>query len=1215
MSMSRQTESIPMKKAFDILDHARGKPSSAKERAQNAIELASYMLDEANQTETYSEKKRQHQLARMMADPTGKDFTTCMTDQGFRSHYPPRVASQINYLIDQFGIPQYFDSFKRLQLAAFRLLSPALSRLLVPLVTFMMRKETSSVILPGEPSALSKHMQLRRDQGVRINLNHLGEAILGEEEAKRRLQLYINDLEKKDVEYISVKISTIFSQINLLAWDKTIEIIATRLRELYRAAKNTTFIRADGSQVTKFVNLDMEEYKDLILTKEVFKKVLDEEDFHLFSAGIVLQAYLPDSFTIQKELTEWAIERGRKGGAPIKIRIVKGANLAMEQFEASTKIWPQVPYKKKSEVDANFKKMTSYGCIHEHAKVVHLGIGSHNLFDIAYAMLLRSEHRVEGQVSFEMLEGMADHIRRVVQRLTGDMLLYCPVATKEDFQSAIAYLIRRLDENTGPENFLRYTFGLQPGSPEWQSQIAAFSQSCHEMEQVSALPRRTQNRFEQALYIDPKDHFINESDTDFSLPINRKWAQEIITDWHRKKVSTIPYVIDGKEYHESSPQGRGADPAYPTEVLYTFSTAPWDHVDLAIECAKKEQSSWEKLDFMEKAKLFAQAAQKMREKRADLTGAMMADGGKTIVEADPEISEAIDFIEYYLRGMLKMHACTDVKWKAKGTVLITPPWNFPVSIPTGGIFAALCTGNCVLFKPAPEAVLSGWTLVKLLWEAGIPKKVLQFFSCHDEPVGSRLIADPRIDAIILTGATSTAELFHRMNPDVALSAETGGKNALIITAMADRDLAIKDLIHSAFGHSGQKCSAASLGILEREVYDDPHFLSHLKDAVLSLKVGPAWDLSSKVTPIIRKAHDTLYKALTTLEEGESWLVEPKQNPNNALMWSPGVKLGVKPLSFMHQTELFGPVLGLMRADNLSHAIELANATPYGLTSGLSSLDEREHEKWLETIEAGNCYINRTITGAIVKRQPFGGCKASSFGYGSKAGGPNYLFQFAYPSQVSLPQEKHPISEEVNNLSSFIQKVSLSPEDLGIWYASISNYAYWSDRFKQSYCHGKIDAQGDLVLGQDNKLLYRSRKKMCIRIQKEDTALHIFQSIAAAISCHTPIEISWSRELSSVVFNDQWKHHFSHLKIKEELESQFIGRVKTGCFERIRLLSTPTEALQQVSREMNTYLCTQPVLASGRFELLHYLREMALSVDYHRYGNLGVREGEHRNPIL
>jgi len=210
-------------------------------------------------------------------------------------------------------------------------------------------------------------------------------------------------------------------------------------------------------------------------------------------------------------------------------------------------------------------------------------------------------------------------------------------------------------------------------------------------------------------------------------------------------------------------------------------------------------------------------------------------------------------------------------------------------------------GNCVIFKPAPEAVLSGWVLVNALWNAGIPKEVLQFINCADDPVGSRLIKDERLDGVILTGATSTARLFMQMRPALNLSAETGGKNAIIISSLSDRDLAIKDLTQSAFGHSGQKCSAASLAILEAEVYDDPHFRQQLKDAVMSLTVGNSWDLSSKVIPLIREPGDALLRALTTLEEGEEWLVKPQQDSSNPNLWSPGVKWGVKQGSFMHQT--------------------------------------------------------------------------------------------------------------------------------------------------------------------------------------------------------------------------------------------------------------------------------------------------------------------------
>ncbi|HSX04179.1 MAG TPA: proline dehydrogenase family protein [Rhabdochlamydiaceae bacterium] len=1200
-----------MQEANAIIKHAKSTSLTENEKEKKAVELANLLLREASRVQTREEKQTGAELARMMDDPKGKFFTMSFTDECFRSHRSPRIAEQLHYLLEKFGIPRYLSKVKQFELFLFKIFGRAFSYVLVPLVKWTLRHTTSRVILPGEKSALSHHLKVRRKEGVRLNLNHLGEAILSEDEAERRLALYLRDLKQPDIDYVSIKISTIYSQINILDWEKTIEVLSDRLKQLYRVAMTHFYVNPEGIKKVKFVNLDMEEYRDLQVTKELFQKVLDEEEFLQFSAGIVLQAYVPDSFPIQKELTEWAMKRLAKGGAPIKIRIVKGANLAMEQFEASLRGWPQAPYKTKHEVDANYKQMVHYGCIPEHARAVHLGVASHNLFDICYAILLRAENRLEKEVHFEMLEGMADHIRRVVQRLTHDMLLYCPVATKQDFQSAIAYLIRRLDENTGAENFLRHSFGLRSGTEAWQQQVEFFSKACHDMTHISNEPRRTQDRSkppEENLSLE--DPFTNEADTDFSLLQNNDWAHKVAKDWQHRTFKPIPLVINGKEVHqEHHPSGKGVDPSHPHKgVLYHYAQASWEQVDECLNVAKAHESYWSGKSAHSRAEVLSYVAKKMREKRGDLIGVMMRDGGKTFVEADPEVSEAIDFAEYYLRSMLKMDACKDIKWKSKGTLLVAPPWNFPVSIPAGGICAALVTGNCVIFKPAPEAVLSGWVLVNLFWEAGVPKEVLQFINCEDEPIGSRLIADKRLNAVILTGGTSTARIFMKLRPDLDLAAETGGKNALIITGLSDRDLAIKDLINSAFGHSGQKCSAASLAVLEAEVYDDAHFRKQLKDAVESLPVGSPWHFSSKIIPLIREPNESLLRGLTTLDPGETWLVKPKQDPDNPLLWSPGVKLGVKEGSFMHQTELFGPVLAVMRANNLDHALKLANGTSYGLTSGIHSLDDREQKKWLNKIEAGNLYINRGITGAIVRRQPFGGCKASSFGRGSKAGGPNYISEFMRATQVALPQEKHPVSETVNELTSLIQKIALPAEKLGIWFASISNYAYWAHKFSHDHDPSKI-------VGQDNFLRYAPQTNLTFRIQKEDEPLDLFRILAAALSCGVKLTVSYDANECPVAIGPHWKKIMPTFTFIEEDEKRFISRLGKNECMRVRLISKPPHHMREAAAGTSCYLSTVPVLASGRFELLNFLAERAVSIDYHRYGNLGQREGEARTPVL
>lgn len=1199
-----------LENARRLIDNVKGRSVSIEERRELAIELAALMLNEATRIQTTYEHRVLAQLDRMMEDPVGKVFTTSMTDECFRSERPARVADQMIFLMNKFGIPKFLSYFRQLQLFTFKSLGHSIPQVLVPLARRMLRKETERVILPGERRPLARHMEARKRAGVRVNLNHLGEAILGEKEAKRRLDIYLEDLARPEVEYISVKISTICSQINLLSWENTLKILEPRLKELYRQAMKHYYVRGNGKRVPKFVNLDMEEYKDLHLTVELFRRVLDDPEFYQHSAGIVLQSYLPDSYLLQQELTVWAMKRIANGGAPIKIRLVKGANLAMEQVEASMRGWPQAPYTNKADVDANFKRMLTYACQPDHAKAARVGVGSHNLFDIAYAMLLRSETGMESYIEFEMLEGMADHVRRVVQALSGGMLLYCPAAKEEEFVHAVAYLVRRLDENTAPENFLRHIFGLYPDTEEWQSQANHFSLACHAANAVSKSPRRTQNRFHETEPHSLDKPFENEPDTDWTLPQNRKWIQQALHDWSQREIEPIPLVIGGREIAPHDQRfGEGTDPSVPGKVLYHYALADQGEAEKALQCAVKAGVKWNRVALEERCRILSELAGLLRQSRGELICAMVADGGKLVEEADVEVSEAIDFVEYYMRQTKFWHGMPDLRWSSKGTVLVTPPWNFPCAIPLGGVVAALVTGNSVIFKPAKETALVAWTLAKLCWEAGVSKEALQFILCEDDPVGSQLVQDKRIDTVILTGATSTAELMLQMRPGLDLMAETGGKNALIVTGMSDRDLAIKDTVRSAFGHAGQKCSACSLLILEKEVYEDRKFLRTLKDAAASLPVGSSWDLSTKVNPLISEPSDKLMEGLTTLEEGETWLLEPKQDPQNPRLWSPGIKLGVQEGSKAYRTEYFGPVLSIMRADDLDHAIKLANGTGYGLTSGLQSLDEREEKIWRKKIVAGNLYVNRTITGAIVQRQPFGGCRKSSFGKGHKAGGPNYVSQLMRAEQAELPAQRAAVDSSVNVLGLYIQKLEWPTDKIELWEASSQSYFYWYKKY--------FSKTTDLckVVGEDNLFKYVPHPKIALRVHSQDDLIDVMRVIAAAVICHTHLEVSGDSETVEKITKGDWVKLSSKVEVISESESHFIDRLKAGVLNRVRLLSPPSSKLEQALAEACCQVHLAPVMANGRLELLHYLREVSISSDYHRYGNLGTREHEERAPIL
>lgn len=1194
-----------MTKAKDKIRFVKGKSLSVEERREMAIELAALMMNESRRIQSYSERVQQDQLARMMDDPIGKDFTTTITDECFRSTSNRRVADQLQYILGKFGIPHYLTLNKRFPLRAFKLLGKTAPAMFVPIAKKMIRGETSRVILPAERNKLKKHILHRMETGVRVNINHLGEAILGEEEASHRLKIYLKDLARPEIEYISVKISTICSQLNLLAREETIEVLAERLRLLYRAASSYQYTQKDGTKVPKFVNLDMEEYRDLGLTVEVFRKVLDEPEFFNVSGGIVLQAYLPDAYIYQQELTLWALQRTASGGGPIKIRLVKGANLAMEQLEARLKCWPQAPYVHKVDVDANFKRMLTYGCQPDHARSVRIGVASHNLFDIAYALLLRQENGVEEFVSFEMLEGMADPMQRVVQKLSSGMLLYCPVAHEYEFQYAVAYLVRRLDENTAPENFLRHAFSLIPGTRDWQQQASLFSLSCHAANSVSFKPRRVQNRLLEPPNLEDRSDFQNEPDTDWSLTQNCKWAEKMLHAWKEKTYDPIPLVVDGQEILPSSQNDVSSrpirDPSRRDVILGEMSQASLQTISQALDTAVSVEEEWGAMSPKERSHILGEVAAHFRKRRGDLIGSMTAGGGKLVTEADIEVSEAIDFIEYYRRRMIELNAMEEVRWKPKGTTLVLPPWNFPCAIPTGGIAAALAAGNPVIFKPAPEAVLIGWEVAKAFWDGGISKKVLQFLPSKDDPVGSELVKDPRTKKVVLTGGTETAKKLFKLRPGIDMCAETGGKNAMIVTAMSDRDLAIKDIIHSAFSHSGQKCSACSLLVLEKEVYEDTHFLRQLVDAVRSLKVGSAWNLSSKINPLIHPPRDKLLRVLTELDDGEEWLLAPVQDPDNPQLWSPGIKIGVKPGSDSHQTEFFGPVLSIMRAENLKHALEIVNGVRYGLTSGIHTLDEREQEFWLENVEAGNCYINRGITGAVVQRQPFGGCKESSFGSGIKAGGPNYLTTFMKPEQTQLPQTAEALSPAVKPLAGFLEK-RWSGEKWNLWQSSAADYARaWTEYFSK-------DHDPSSILGQDNILRYLPRRLVTLRVQEGDREEDALRVVAAALTCNTSLDVSFESESFSEIFGDG----LPHIRLIRETEEEFIRRLEGLSEKRIRFLSKPSDNLVNALAEHACNVLSAPVMACGRIELLNYLRELSISYDYHRYGNIANKDVGKRN---
>ncbi len=451
----------------------------------------------------------------------------------------------------------------------------------------------------------------------------------------------------------------------------------------------------------------------------------------------------PIRFAFRNDCWNGLVSSVNQGGAPITLRIVKGANMEMERFEASLHGWPQAPYKTKAETDANYRRMVKLGMQPQNLEAVRLGVASHNLFELAYGLVLAHQLDAFDRVQFEMLEGMANHQRRALFEHTRNLLLYAPACTKEDFINAIGYLVRRLDENTGPDNFLKHAFRLEVESVEWRRLEEQFLAAFDHMESVSDAPRRKQDRrqppCEPADPSRPWQNYRGEPDTDFALPQNVAWAQQIVERWegrHGNSAADIPLVVAGETVTAERSMKECIDPSRPGVIVGRYRQANADDIQRAVACAAADPAGWRTKSADERRDVLRHVAHELRIARGDLMGAALCDAGKTLLESDPEVSEAVDFAEFYSKTAQYYAHLPGLSATGRGVVVVVSPWNFPIAIPAGGVAAALAAGNTVILKPASDAVLVAHELCQCFWRAGISQETLQLIPCSGAPRAS-----------------------------------------------------------------------------------------------------------------------------------------------------------------------------------------------------------------------------------------------------------------------------------------------------------------------------------------------------------------------------------------------------------------------------------------------------------------------------------------------
>lgn len=861
--------------------------------------------------------------------------------------------------------------------------------------------------------ALAAIARLRRRK-LAFTVDLLGEATITEAEAIQHQQEYIHlieglsgpvqafpqvDLIDRDSSgklprvNVSIKLSSLYSQFDPIDPEGTAKAVRDRLRPVLQTA------RKHGA----FINLDMEQYAFKDLTLHIFRAILDEDEFRDWpDVGIAIQAYLHDAERDLHELAAWAEKRG----SPVWVRLIKGAYWDYETVKATQEDWPVPVFVHKWETDANFEKLTSF--LLENHRWLRPAFGSHNVRSIAHALALaRSMNLPPDSIEVQMLYGMAEPIQEALVAMGQRVRVYTPYG---ELLPGMAYLVRRLLENTANESFLRASFTEHLPkeqllmNPQKMSVVRRPSSVAISNQQLTTDhgPRTT-------------DTFVNEPLADFSREGARQAMQAALANVRNHCGRSYPPVIGNRTVMTASSMD-SVDPSHCRVMVGRWGRATIALAQEAIAAARDAFPRWRDTPAEVRADYLVRAAEVMRRRRFELAAWEVFECGKQWREADADVAESIDYCLYYAQQMRLLAQGrhmnvpgeeNEYSYEPRGITVVLAPWNFPLAILCGMTTAALVTGNTVIMKPAEQSAIVGAKLMEIFQEIDLPAGVVNYLPGVGEEIGPTLVQHPDVAMIAFTGSRGVGVLINRQATEQPLGqdhvkrvlAEMGGKNAIIVDDDADLDEAVHGVTASAFGYQGQKCSACSRAIVLEPLYDA--FLQRLIEATRSLKIAPAEDPGCSVGPVIDA--DARARILDFIEKGKSEARLAYAGDVGALAEegyyvAPHIFAEVPPTAAIAQEEIFGPVLAVIKVRDLDEALAVANGTSYALTGGIYSRSPANIRRVKREFRVGNLYINRKITGALVYRQPFGGFKLS--GIGSKAGGPDYLLQFLLPRTIT-----------------------------------------------------------------------------------------------------------------------------------------------------------------------------------------------------------------------
>ncbi|PPG38331.1 proline dehydrogenase family protein [Pseudoclavibacter sp. RFBA6] len=1241
MPVVTQLRDVPVSEALPaalaLLRGWREQVADADAKRAAAVEAASSSRAK-RRADTTSE------LDRVLSGPDGEVFLRSLIDEVIRPDDAIAAGNGLGDLAPKLPASLSTGTKRVFQLGAFA--GPGVPWLAVPL----MRRATAAFFgedtVRNAPADISAAVERAASRGAVPRIRLLGDEVLGERASNARLETYTQLLAAGQIREVELRVVDIEAQPALWDFDGTLERVVFKLSALGRAALT--------AQTPPLLMLRAQSSTDLELTVQAFMRTFEQDELRGLHVGISLPAQFPETTGLLRRIGGWAHMRREDLGSDITVAITRDANHELERADAVINGWRLATYASDADVDANFARLLDEALAIDHVAAFRVEVEADARRDVALAAAIANARGLPKPVRV-VVPRSADDATLARIRSTGvELIERTPVVDGTTQRHAASYLQHRVDVRARqlgaePADAASVTAAVTPGvgadvvHPDDERLLSATAR----MRQIDSGPNREQDRVlaDDAATVTASIQLELFPDGLFE---DEEPAAERPARVKKLKPASKP-IIDDEEEVTENPADTGPSPRL-TEVVLglkrgrllrnTFRNAPgtdpslasnrdWllsiqrrvprselgideverhllhepDDVDALLSRAERAAEPWAQKPGWERAAVLEKVAKALEANRARLIEVAVSETGTPLPDVDADVSRCIDLANYYAHLARQLDRMQGADFEPVAVTVVTPSWVPAVAGSAGHTAQALAAGSAVVLKPSPRTRRTAAVFAEVLWDADIPRDLVQLAICDesllsDEQLGQMLITDDRVQRVLLSGNWETARSFLRWRPDLPLIAATSGKNSMIITPSADLDRAALDVARSAFLSAGQRPGHAGTVILVGSVARSKRFHEQLADAVASLRIGYPSDPGAVVGPLVSPPDSQLRFALTSLGEGESWLVEPRQLDDTGRLWSPGIRVGVKPGSYQHVTEFFGPVLSVMHTHTLDEAIRLQNSTQYGLTAGIHSLDRTEIAEWLRRVEAGNLYVNRDILGNTPQRQPFGGWLRSMVGTATKFGGPNSLLSLGAwrPNHGEQSQTLHlrGIDEQATALIESAAPFMDYETFDRLRRASLSDQIAWNEEF------GEVSDVSNLKF--ERNLMRYIPARATIRAAEDATLADLIRVIVAARIVRSKPLVTSGVEVPDAVLAEL---HAQGLTVQRETDAEFAERARSGGIEtlRVRLIGGKRrEFCDALQGDPDISIWSDEVTPAGRIEALPFLREQAISITAHRNGH-------------